>query len=250
MPLNEGTTLEQEIITDLNEQKVGELTNNMHLFVRALFGALKLKETVYCAKVDGMMKADFVVTYMGKKRFVSMKSGHGDVVHNEVFSKFKDFLIENGISEHTIETIALFQFGDGTLDGTGIRRRPYHELMMELGPRIKEANKDLNKNKEFVLKVIDRCIFKGAYDDNQEADCIYCGNRDLGFVTTKKQIVTHIMRRNYDWMDNLHIGPLLLRPDSRYVDKDVKSVRNFQRIVVYWPRLKADLEYISRHYDY
>ena len=56
----------------------------------------------------------------------------------------------------------------------------------------------------------------------------------------------HFNRRVLKWMDNLHIGPLLLNHHVRYIGKIEKSR---QRLEFSWPNFKEDLEYISSRYD-
>ena len=108
----------------------------------------------------------------------------------------------------------------------------------------------MNWNKEFVFKTIYRCLIQGISDDYPMIDAIYFGTKDYGITCTRKQILTHIRRRNFSYFENLHIGPLLLRPHSRYSGTDIKSERNRERIVAYWPNLNADINYIANRYDY
>lgn len=250
MPINDGNLKEQEVIFALNNRKVSDLSNNMKNLIKALFGVVDDRLTVKCYKVDDSFKTDFVVEYDDRKRNVSMKSGSAAIVHNEVFQYFVNYLREHGISEYTIETIALFQYGDGTTDGSGKDRQNYYDVNSALRDRIKMANEELNTDMDFILETLDHCVFKGARDDNLEADCVYFGDVDYGIVATKNQFIRSVKRRGFDYYDHLHIGPLLLRPDARYVSKDIASERKRNRIVAYWPRLREDIEYMSKRYNY
>ncbi len=251
MPINEGNLKEQELIFALNNKKISMLSNNMRWLMRSLFGVLDDNQLIKCYKVDDINKTDFVIEYDGRKRNVSMKSGKAVNVHNEILQNFISFLGSKGISKRTRDTICLFHYGDGTLDGSGGEGRlSYAAVSQGLGDRIKEANLELNSNMNFILDVMDRCIFKGANPDNIEADCVYFGDVDYGIVATKNQFVRNTRRRCFDYYDHLHIGPLLFRPDARYVGKEITYERKRNRIVAYWPNLREDIEYMSKRFNY
>lgn len=251
MPFNEGLLKEEEVIYELNGKKPDELSNNMTVLMKSLFGVLKHDEIIKCYKVDDSFKTDFVIEFDKRRRNVSMKSGKATIVHNEILTNFISFLSKNRISQRTLDTICLFHYGDGTIDGSGKGKRDsYENIIAGLNDRIKEANKELNADLDFIYKIVDRCVFKGSLDDNLEADCVYFGDKDYGIVATKRQFVRQIQKRGFDYFDHLHIGPLLLRPDARYVDKEIADERKRQRIVAYWPHLREDIEYMAKHFNY
>ena len=251
MPMNDGTLKEQEIIFALNNKRVGSLSNNMRNMIRSLFGVLDDSEIIKCYKVDDSFKTDFVIEYDNRRRNVSMKSGRAVIVHNEILSNFIDYLKQFNISQRTLDTICLFQYGDGTTDGTGgDKREGYQKVVSGLGDRIREANDELNKDMNIILEVMNRCVFKGSNEENLEADCVYFGDVNYGIVATKNQFIKNTKRRGFDYYDHLHIGPLLLRPDARYVDKEISYERKRNRIVAYWPNLREDIEYMSRRFNY
>ncbi|MBQ7994992.1 MAG: hypothetical protein IJ247_02080 [Bacilli bacterium] len=251
MYLREGLLNEDEIISSLNNKTIESLSNNMKRVMRDLYGVLDNDSVVKCHKPDETTgKPDMIIDYENRKRFVTIKHGHAETVHSEKISTFIDFISSFGISKGTIETLLLFHYGDGTLDGTGETRMNYREVMNSLGDRISLANYELNKNKEFVLSVLDRCMFKGVLNEYQEADSLYFGDKDYGLVATKNQIVKHVKIRSFDFYDNLHIGPLLIKPHSRYSKGYVIDQRSRERIVLYWPHLFADINYISQRYNF
>lgn len=251
MPINDGNLKEQEVIYELNNKKICDLSNNMRNLIRSLFGVLDDNYLIKCYKVDDCNKTDFVIEYDNKKRFVSMKSGKAVVVHNEILQNFIAYLKEMGISQRTLDTICLFHYGDGTIDGSGNgNRQSYNDVISGLSDRIKEANIELNSDIDFIINVLNRCMFKGSNESNIEADAVYFGDKEYGIVATKNQFIKNVKRRGFDFYDHLHIGPLLFRPDARYVNKDITYERKRNRIVAYWPNLRADIEYMSRRFNY
>ena len=65
-----------------------------------------------------------------------------------------------------------------------------------------------------------------------------------------KLFIRHIKKRGFDFYDHLHIGPFLSWPDARYVNREITYERKRNRIVGYWPNLRADMEYMSKRYNY
>ena len=247
----DGILKEQEMIYALNNKKISELSNNLRNLLRTLYGVLDDNEIVTCEKVDDAFKTDFVITYKGVKHNVSMKSGKAIVVHNEIFNNFINYLESLGFSNETLETICLFHYGDGTIDGSNAEHRlNYDKVVEKLKDRIKSANEELNKDMDKILMVVTRCVFKGAYEDNLEADCVYFGDTEYGVVASKKQFFRNIQRRGFDYYDHLHIGPLLIRPDARYFNKNIASERKRNRVIVSWPKLREDIEYMAKRFNF
>ena len=250
MPSNYGFLREDEMVSRLNGKDVGSLSNNLKNLIRDLFGVLSEDAIVHCEKTQNFIKPDLIITYRGEQRFVSMKSGRCDIVHQELVHNFVLFLKGLGVSTRTQETILLYHYGDGTIDGTGEKRIEYDNLRVMLHDRIKEANEELNRDKDFIMTVIEHCVFVGTIPDADPADCLYHGNYEFGVVATRKQIEKHIYRKNWQWINNLHIGPLHLRPHARYVNKDIRSEKKRQTLECYWPNLAADIDWIAHRYDY
>ncbi len=251
MPIFDGNIKEEEMINALNGKKVSELNNNLRTLIKNLFGVLNEDEQIKCYKVDDSFKTDYVIEYDNSSRNVSMKSGGATIIHSEKLQTFIEFLKEEGISQRTCDTICLFQYGDGTVDGSAPEnRKNYMSVYTALEERIKLANEELNDELNFVERAVRRLMFKGSNADNPEADAIYFGDVDYGIVATRRQILKSLVRRRFDFYDNLHIGPILLRPDARYVDKEITDERKRNRIVGYIPNMRSTIEYIAKRFTY
>ena len=250
MPISKGSLHEDEMIEFLNNKQVKTLSNNLRNMVVELFGVVDPEETIQCEHAIDYTKPDFVVTYKGKQKYVSMKSGNGELVHHENIDTFCKFLESIGVSNETITTIKLHQFGDGTIDGTGVKRYELSELKYALRDRIKKANFELNQI-EIVVRVAERVLFQGVNPDVPEANAIYHGTFEYGVMANKKQILKYINAKKARWAfyDNLHIGPFFLRPHARYINTEIKSEKSRRMIDLHWPRMYSDIDYISHHFD-
>ena len=249
MIINRGLLKEEQFIDALNEKKVSELSNNLRHMLTQIYGLLDENEVIKSALVEDYQKPDFYVEYKGEKKYISLKTGRASTVGQQLLKNFVLYLRGIGVSIESQKTILLYHYGDGTLDGSGGNRLGYNQLMPLLEDRIKQLNKELNANKELVLSFISKHVFEGTVEGNIPADYIYHGNLEYGVICSKKQILKHVERSSYAYMDHPHIGPLLFRPHARYSNKEVKSEFRKSKVDIYWPRLSDDLLYISERYN-
>ena len=247
-PVNQGYLREDEMIEFLNNKKVANLSSNLRSLLVSLFGVVDPEEVIKCEYGVEFTKPDFVITYKGTKKYVSMKSGNATIVHSEQVETFIPFLRSIGISEETLKTILLHQYGDGTTKGTGKKRYNNREVYKWLELRIRMANDELNQM-PIIEKVINRAIFQGVLNDVPPADAIYHGNYESGYVATKQQIMVHLEKKDWSFFENLHCGPLLIRPHARYVDMEIRNPYQRNKLVLYWPKMKEDIKYISSAYN-
>lgn len=250
MPTNEGNLKEKEIVSHLNNKKVSELSNNLHSLVKALYGQIDDEKTIKCKLIEEFIKPDFSITYDGITKYISMKTGRAEVVHQDNIKSFILFLRSYGISAETQKTILLYQYGDGTLDGSGKERFDYNKLRVLLKERIEKANEELNANKNLIAAIIDRCVILGTLENAIPIDGLYFGDFRFGIIATTSQIKKHISRKDWDWMKNLHIGPIQIRPHARYIGKPIKNPSSRDKVECYWANLSSDIDYISSRYDY
>ena len=248
MPTNHGFLKEDEMVYHLNNKKVKELNHNLYHMLQELYGVLDEEETVTCYKTDDFIKPDFVIVYKGESRYVSMKSGRSIIVHSESIKSFVLFLRSLGVSKETQKTVLLYHYGDGTLDGSGKERYSYDKLRYLLHDRVMKANEEF-QNIDIILAVIERCVFFGTKENAIRIDCLYHGDFEFGTVATTKQITKHLKRKKWNYLQNLHIGPLLLNPHARYIGTEIKNERRRQTINCSWTNLQNDIDYISKRYD-
>jgi hypothetical protein len=249
MHQNPGFVNEKEFIFRLNGHKVGDLSNNLKYIVKEVYGFYKDDEVVYAGLVDNYQKPDIYIEFRGIRKYISLKSGNASTVAEENIKLFIQHLRKCNVSTRSLKTILYYHFGDGTLNGTGKNRMDYNVLRVKLNVAIRELNRELNNNKQFIKDFVVRSMFKGTNPDNIEADYIYFGNVDYGILCSKTQILKHIDRRSWDYMDNPHIGPLQFRPHARYVHTKITSEKRRWAVDIYRANLCADLTYISNRYD-
>ena len=248
MNYNQGELKESQIVANLNEKQVNQLSLNLQNIVRTIFPKCRENDMVFAKQIEGTMKPDFSITIGGETHYVSMKSGSNTIVHQEYINNFIKILKGYGFSEYVFKTILYFQYGDGTLDGTGTERMSYATLRKKLEKAFVIANKELSNNRRAVFELVDRFLFKGSHEEYIPADYLYHGDVDYGIIISRKQMLKHIEYKDWDYLEALHIGPILFRPHARYYKKSIKKESYRSRVEFYWPNLLPDIIYIKKHY--
>ena len=247
-----GFAAEESMISALNNKKVKELNNNLRLMLRQLYGYLDENEIVKCEKSKGYYKPDFIITCNGIKKFISMKSGNAEAVHEEQISSVITFLHEIGFSKNSLETIKLYQYGDGTTDGTGDVRMGWREVFETYHDRIKMANEEFNNNKIKLFKVMDRFLFQGVDVQAIPADAIYHGDVEKGVIITKTMVEKYFVYKDWNKYDGLHIGPFFMKPHYRFAGVPNDKIKNEHlrhKIQFKWPNMKADMLFIDKYFS-
>lgn len=247
-PQNKGFLQEDEVVMSLDKKRYADISYELKPILVSMFGFVDPDDLVYCYKFEDYTKPDFVVEINDAKHYVSMKTT-SVYVHQEKIESFIMFLKELGISDKTCETFLKYQYGDGTIDGTGHHRDPYNVVFAKLQAEIQEANRELNADQEIMWKVVRRCLFQGVNEKAIPADYLFMGDSQGGHIISKGQVYKYIRLKDWDFIENLHIGPLLFNPHARYVDKEVPERFNGRHFVdVKWPNLEKDIIYIERKF--
>ena len=248
--INTGSKNEQDIVDALNKKQFKKLNNNLQSLIYTIFGDQKPNTKIHCRLVDNFIKPDIVIECGGKQAFISVKNNRAEMVHREDIKSFVLFLRRFGVSVETQKTLLLYQFGDGTMDGSGKRRMNYHEVYDWLKERIDNANKELNGKFDIIMSTFERVIFQGVDEAAQSAEYLYYGDIEYGIVISRKQFESHLKTKEWGWYDNLHIGPILIKPHARYANKAVVSDLRRRQITFYWPKMQPDMVYISKRYNF
>ena len=248
--INTGTQNEIDLVNAFNKQRFKNLNINLQNVIFEIFGEVKPNTKIKCKLTDCFIKPDIVIECEGKQAFISVKNNRAEIVHREDIKSFILFLRTFNISLETQRTILLYQYGDGTLDGSGEKRMNYHEVYDWLHARIDKANEELNGKFEIIMSTFERVLFQGVDITAQSAEYIYYGDVNYGILISRRQLERHLKTKEWGWYDNLHIGPILLRPHARYANRAIVSDERRKQITFYWPKMEADMVYIGRRYKF
>lgn len=246
-----GLKNEENLCETINGKTFNDLNTNLQYFMYYLFPHVDKEKKLRCFQTENFIKPDICISQEKELKYVSVKYGQSETLHNESIQTFIIFLKENGISNETIETYLLYHYGDGTIDGTGQRRMNSVEIRFMYDERIKKMNDEFNRSKEFIKKVADRFMFQGVNPDANKAEFIYHGDADYGVFVSRNQFMRHIEKKNWEYMQTcVHIGPFVIRPHARYANKEIRNEEHRHVVAVTYPRFVQDLLYISSRYAY
>lgn len=248
MRINSGLQNELDLIKAIDGKRFDDFGNNIKNLMKAMYDDFD-DDIFVVTKEDPRAKPDIAVTYHGKTFHISIKSGGAEHIHCEDIKKFILSLRARGISKETQKTILKFQFGDGTLDGTGKDRLPYQTIFLQMQDEIKAANIELNRNRELVVDYVTKFLFHGNHEDLPSADYIYFGTPDFGVLASENQVIKHLQRKNWNYINSLHFGPVIFGPRARFINHDERQPQRRYYVAFKWGRLSNDIDYISRHYD-
>ena len=248
MNKSKGFLNEDYFVLELDNKKISQINPNLRTMLENIYGALIEDEIVKCKLVDGFMKPDICVTYKNSDKYISIKSGHANGVHEEQIKTLIPFFKESGMQEEDINLFLKLFYRDGTTDGSGEKTLDYLKSRFEYQEEIATFNERVNGNKTLVEKIVNHCLFEGSNSKRIEAEYIYFGSVKYGVLCSQKQIKKHISKRTWDYMDNPHIGPLQFRAHYFREVNDSQFNQRRHQCDFWWARFREDLEYISERY--
>lgn len=245
---NRGITNEENFANVLNQKKISELNPNLQTMIRRIFGTIDDSRIIECYLVENFQKPDICIKYNNVQKYISLKSGHTNGVHEEQIKTLIPFFKESGMNDEDIKIFLKLFYRDGTIDGSGEKALDYLDSRFEYQDEIETFNERVNGNKHLVEKIVNHCLFKGVVTNIIEADYIYFGSIKFGVLCSKEQINKHISRRTWCYMENPHIGPLQFRAHYFHPTNDPQEKQRRHQCDFWWARLREDLEYIEERY--
>jgi len=251
MKFTTGIDNETNFVNALDGKLFKELNRNLQFFLLYLFPNMDKSMKFHCYKTENFIKPDIVI-YQGQEyRYVSLKYGSADTLHNENIRTFIQFLRECGISKETLKTYLLYHYGDGTLNGTGQRRMNSVTVRYMYETQIKKMNEEFNQSKDFIKKVAERVMAQGVNLQAAEAQYIYHGDPEGGTFISIDSFMKHVDKKDWHYMEKcVHIGPFVLRPHARYAGKKIENEDRRNTVTVTYSNFVNEMIYIQSHYDF
>lgn len=240
-----GLKIEKDIINHINENKYIEKMNlNISLFLKEIF-EMDLKNVLIKAmKYHENYKPDIVIEANSIKKYISIKSGKDNSVHQEHIHSFCNFLCEMRVSQSTINNLKLFHFNDMTTNGSGKEKKDAHNFLKLHSDICDKINKELNETKT-KKACIERILFDGEYHNLPSVDYIYYGSYEKGIWAKKEKISNYLCSQNLNTL-SIHISKLYYQAWQRNLQNNDRS--EFRRYFVQfkWHSIEKDISAIKR----
>lgn len=215
-----GFSNEEHIANYLNNQSFSNLNENMQDFLGFLFNRRILSQELILSditlKIEGKNpKPDIWIKIGNEIRYVSVKEGSGNSVHQETFKEFCCFLENINVSEETINYLKLYHYGDNTLEGNGEIRLSTADIKLKYNTKIQYVNKELNFP-SVLNEILDRVLFSGVFKNPIVVDAIYHGTVEYGVYAARDEIINYLIdNANVSKMSGIKFSELTYQPWTR-----------------------------------
>lgn len=237
---NNGFQNEDFIRLALDNKKLSQLNNNLKNMILAIYGNTDSNATILCHKWGGVDKADLAIEVNGVTKYISVKSGSGNSVHQERVEDFISFLCQNyGDNTDVFNAIRHFIWGDGSLDGNGnkqdrVNALTYAAKYPERIQLIKEYFRAIKP------RLIERFIVLGDKSAHRP-DYIYYGDSDSGIVIDSDTAIEYLCDDFNEATSTIPVGRLCFQAWNRALGEETRSEHKRGVIQLKWPTLQADL---------
>lgn len=240
---NIGLTTEKSMINYINEKKyLRNMNDNIKKFLSSIFDFDVLNHEIKACKFADNYKPDIIITANNVSKYISLKTGNSNSIHQEHLYSFIEFLRNFNISNKAIKTLKYFQFNDKTLDGSGKQRRDANDYIKNHQQEIYELNLFFNNNtvKEALIK---KLLFEGEYFHIPSVDYIYYGDIEYGLWASKTEITNYLKSINL-FSSSIHTSKLYYQSLHRNLKFDKYYEYRRYYIQFKWYSIKEDLKYI------
>ncbi len=243
--VNNGIINENELIDYINSKKYTEYNNNIKAFIKFTFGdKFNLQNPKFIAKkIRGGPKPDLSITHNREEKFISVKKGSGNSVHQEKIDTFFPYF-EDFIGKKELNWLKLFHYGDDTIDGSGEIRYNASECKKRYKKEIQSLNLQINKS-NYLEAFLDRFLFVGNVSE-LNVDVIYHGTINSGLWASDKEIKDYI-KNNYFSNNAIHFGPLTYQVWGRDDKRTAKHPDRRYVMQIKWGSIESDLSSIREH---
>ena len=215
-----GFSNEEHISNYLNNKNFENLNENMQRFLSFVFKRqISSHETILSdltQKIEGKNpKPDIWIKIGNEIKFVSVKEGSGNSVHQEPFKDFCKFLEDINVTEETVNYLKLYHYGDDTLDGNGEIRLSTADIKIKYQSKIQSVNAELNSTKN-LPKILDRVLFAGVFRNPVIVDAVYHGSVNNGVYANREEIIEYLITNaNISEMSGIRFSELTYQPWTR-----------------------------------
>lgn len=236
-----GSFVESQIANYLCKKHYDNLSTHWRRLVKMMIPTIEDDDIIYCENVAARIKQDIFIVARGEKKTISIKSGKDASLHCELLDSFCTFLRHLNVSEYHIETLRLYHYGDGTIDGTGAERDDVVTVKVKLADRIQKFNEELNKP-EYLRNILYRFLSFGTLNQKDHVDYLYYGNLYVGGLYDMKDLIDFFTIEHTVNIKGIHFGPFFYCAFYRFADKDSKGEKNRHYLTIRWFGHEIDLE--------
>ena len=238
---NTSSFVEKQIADYLCKKHYYELNNHWKKLIKMMFPLIMPNDIIYCEDVKMLLKQDVFIVATGIKKTISIKSGKDATLHCETLEHFCSFLKYLKVNDYDIETLKLYHYGDGTIDGTGEKREHAEALKLKYMKRIQTFN--TNVNKPYLLReIIDRFLSCGTLNQCDKVDYLYYGNFYEGGLYDMNDLINFFSIQHVEKIRGIHFGTFHYTAYYRFITSKNTDERDRHYIAIKWFGYEIDLD--------
>ena len=244
-----GFANEATIIDYINSFRTfNNLNPNMQRFIAFLFRGINLDNaSMQAARAPRGTKPDLFITINGIRKYISVKKGSGNSVHQEPLSLFERFLQDNNISNQNIMWLKEFHYGDGSIDGNG-GQRVKAEIWIANNPNKVRVLNNAFSNETLLRNIIMRTIFVGNVPNAPTADCIFHGTINNGLWARRDEIIEYLVSHNTMTNSSIHFSHLNYQVWNRNIGRNPSTENRRHTMQLKWQTVSNDLQAIRNYH--
>ncbi|MBR4026088.1 MAG: hypothetical protein IKJ01_00835 [Lachnospiraceae bacterium] len=244
--MNDGLINEEILRNYINTQTFHTYNTNIKSFLSFVFGSdLNPSLPFFAEKKGGQVKPDLCIKHNGIEKYVSIKKGAGNSVHQEKIDVFFPVIFQM-LGTTTLNNLKIFHYGDDTTNNTGEIRYNATQCKTRYAKEISELNTVFNQW-TYLSLLLDRFLFIGNIG-TLSVDVIYHGTIDSGLWASREEIINYIKNNNFS-ANAVHFGPLTYQVWGRDEKREAKHPDRRYVMQVKWGSLTKDLEKIRKEND-
>ena len=244
--MNDGFINEKNLIDYLHNKTFNEFNDNIKNFLFFLFGKnIDISARFIANKAGNQVKPDIYIEYCGVKKYISIKKGSGNSVHQETIDMFFPFF-EQLLDSVQLSNIKRFHYGDDTIDDSGENRYSANQCKTRYREEIKELNVNINKWENLSV-FLERFLFIGNVGDLL-VDVVYYGTLENGLWASRDEIIDYVSK-NYFATNAVHFGPLSYQVWGRNEKRTAKHPDRRYVMQVKWGSIVKDIIAIRKRND-
>lgn len=241
--MNDGFINEELLRDYINDGDYASYNSNIKSFLKFLFKENFNPRLPFSAdKTKNQVKPDLWISHNGTKKYVSIKKGSGNSVHQENASVFFPFF-EEKVGAESLNDLKLFHYGDDTTDDSGVTRYSAAECKNRYAKQISELNAKINTKPNISL-FLDRFLFVGNVA-LIPADAIYHGTIDSGLWASRSEIMDYASKQPFS-LNAIHFGPLTYQVWGRNENRTAVHPERRYVMQVKWGSIAKDLAAIRK----
>lgn len=239
MPNIATALMVNEFIRALDGRRAKELSESARFLIKTLFGEAEEEEEIACKKIEGREKPNIEIRYKGATKLIALKTGSSRIVHAEYLPSIEAYLQNFDVPQRHLDFLRRWAAEEGHLS-------PFDKLVRHKS-EIASFNSYFEARKDIQIGLFERAIFKGTPRCKLQAEAIYYGDLKSGFPVFASDLLLWVRNKDFQWIHNPHIGPLLIAAKGSL---PIRSSQSFEKtpIAFRWAGVGYDLTYVRAFY--